>query len=92
MRIGIIGAGAIGCVVGGLLTKAGHDVTLIDLAVVDKTQAGFTLMKLHPGWVLAYEDSVSAIFGREGFPKVARIRDAIPPALPDNGGGLCFPR
>jgi 2-dehydropantoate 2-reductase len=29
-RIGIIGAGAVGCVVGGLLTKAGHDVTLID--------------------------------------------------------------
>lgn len=29
-RIGIIGAGAIGCVVGGLLTKAGRDVTLID--------------------------------------------------------------
>ena len=30
MRIGIIGAGAIGCVVGGLLTKAGRDVTLLD--------------------------------------------------------------
>ncbi|MGH7333101.1 MAG: ketopantoate reductase family protein [Candidatus Rokuibacteriota bacterium] len=30
MRLGIIGAGAIGSVVGGLLTKAGHDVTLID--------------------------------------------------------------
>ena len=30
MRIGIIGAGAIGSVVGGLLTKAGHDVSLID--------------------------------------------------------------
>jgi 2-dehydropantoate 2-reductase len=30
MRIGIVGAGAIGCVVGGLLTKAGQDVTLID--------------------------------------------------------------
>ena len=30
MRIGIVGAGAIGCVVGGLLTQAGHDVTLID--------------------------------------------------------------
>jgi 2-dehydropantoate 2-reductase len=29
-RIGIIGAGAVGCVVGGLLTKAGRDVTLID--------------------------------------------------------------
>lgn len=30
MRIGIVGAGAIGCVVGGLLTRAGHDVALID--------------------------------------------------------------
>ena len=29
-RIGIIGVGAIGSVVGGLLAKAGHDVTLID--------------------------------------------------------------
>jgi 2-dehydropantoate 2-reductase len=29
-RIGIIGAGAIGCVVGGLLVRAGHDVTLVD--------------------------------------------------------------
>ena len=29
-RIGILGAGAIGSVVGVLLTKAGHDVTLID--------------------------------------------------------------
>jgi 2-dehydropantoate 2-reductase len=29
-RIGIIGAGAVGCVVGGLLTRAGHDVTLVD--------------------------------------------------------------
>src|SRR3954451_19739764 len=29
-RIGIMGAGAIGSVVGGMLAKAGHDVTLID--------------------------------------------------------------
>ena len=29
-RIGIIGAEAIGGIVGGMLTKAGHDVTLID--------------------------------------------------------------
>ena len=29
-RIGIIGAGAVGSVVGGLLTRAGHDVTLVD--------------------------------------------------------------
>jgi 2-dehydropantoate 2-reductase len=30
MRIAIVGAGAIGCVVGGMLTKAGQDVVLID--------------------------------------------------------------
>jgi 2-dehydropantoate 2-reductase len=30
MRIGIMGAGAIGCNVGGMLTRAGHDVTFID--------------------------------------------------------------
>jgi 2-dehydropantoate 2-reductase len=30
MRIGIVGAGAIGCVVGGMLTRAGRDVTLVD--------------------------------------------------------------
>ncbi|HEV8615084.1 MAG TPA: 2-dehydropantoate 2-reductase [Methylomirabilota bacterium] len=29
-RIAILGAGAIGSVVGGMLTKAGHDVTLVD--------------------------------------------------------------
>ena len=29
-RIGIIGAGAIGSVVGGMLTRAGRDVTLVD--------------------------------------------------------------
>lgn len=37
-RIGIMGVGAIGSVVGGMLTRAGHDVTLIDQwpAHVDK--------------------------------------------------------
>ncbi|MBN4064343.1 2-dehydropantoate 2-reductase [Dehalococcoides mccartyi] len=30
MRIGIIGAGGIGSVVGGMLSNAGHDITLID--------------------------------------------------------------
>src|SRR5438876_12447245 len=29
-RIAILGSGAIGSVVGGMLTKAGHDVTLVD--------------------------------------------------------------
>src|SRR5512144_857081 len=29
-RVGVLGAGAIGSVVGGMMTRAGHDVTLID--------------------------------------------------------------
>ena len=30
MRIGIVGAGGVGSVVGGLLSHGGHDVTLVD--------------------------------------------------------------
>ena len=30
MRIGIMGAGGIGSVIGGLLSEDGHDITLID--------------------------------------------------------------
>ena len=30
MRIGIMGAGGIGSVIGGLLSEGGHDITLID--------------------------------------------------------------
>ena len=29
MRIGVMGAGAVGCYYGGLLARAGHDVTLV---------------------------------------------------------------
>jgi 2-dehydropantoate 2-reductase len=41
MRIGVFGAGAVGGIVGGLLTKAGRDVTLIDQwpAHVEKMRA-----------------------------------------------------
>ncbi|OUI85787.1 ketopantoate reductase family protein [Acetobacter tropicalis] len=40
MRIAVIGAGAVGCYVGGLLALAGHDVTLLGRAVhVDAIQA-----------------------------------------------------
>ena len=30
MKIGILGAGALGCVMGGVLTEAGHEVWLIN--------------------------------------------------------------
>lgn len=55
MRIGIMGAGAIGCNVGGMLARAGHDVTLIDQwpAHVEKMKAdGLKLSGTWPDYVV----------------------------------------
>jgi 2-dehydropantoate 2-reductase len=55
MRIGIMGAGAIGCNVGGMLARAGHDITLIDQwpAHVDKINAdGLKLSGTWPDYVV----------------------------------------
>jgi len=62
-----------------------------DLVLTDRGEAAFNLMKLYPGWVSVHEDSVAAIFVREGSPMVARIVDTRVPALPADGAGLCFP-
>jgi 2-dehydropantoate 2-reductase len=41
MKIGVMGAGSVGCYFGGLLARAGHDVTLIGRpAFVDAVRAG----------------------------------------------------
>jgi 2-dehydropantoate 2-reductase len=53
MRIGIMGAGAIGCNVGGMLARAGHDITFIDQwpAHVEKMKAdGLTLSGTWPNY------------------------------------------
>jgi 2-dehydropantoate 2-reductase len=55
MRIGIMGAGAIGCNVGGMLARAGHDITFIDQwpAHVDKMKAdGLKLSGTWPDYVV----------------------------------------
>jgi len=55
MRIGIMGAGAIGCNVGGMLARAGHDITLIDQwpAHVEKMKRdGLTLSGTWPDYVV----------------------------------------
>jgi 2-dehydropantoate 2-reductase len=55
MRIGIMGAGAIGCNVGGMLARAGHDITFIDQwpAHVDKMNAeGLKLSGTWPDYVV----------------------------------------
>jgi 2-dehydropantoate 2-reductase len=50
VRIGIMGAGAIGCNVGGMLARAGHDITFIDQwpAHVEKMKADG--LKLGGSW------------------------------------------
>ena len=51
----------------------------------------FNLLKLEPGWRLVYQDSLAALFGREGLPIVDTLQRTAPPGLPPDGAGLCFP-
>ncbi len=62
-----------------------------NLALVPKTYPVFNLLKLSPGWVLVYKDSVSGLFAREGSSLIPKIQGANPPPVPDSGKGLCFP-
>ena len=60
-RIGIIGVGSIGSVVGGMLTKAGHDVTLIDQwpeHVDAMRKIGFQYLKKPDGVVVDFQNGV----------------------------------
>ena len=60
MRIGIIGAGAIGSVVGGLLTKAGRDVTLATDAIAAASVNGTNTVLGRAASVTADQLSVQA--------------------------------
>lgn len=61
------------------------------LALVRTSFPAFNLMKLDPGWRLVYQDSLAALFGREGLPIVESLQRTAPPGLPPDGAGLCFP-
>jgi hypothetical protein len=61
------------------------------LALVKTGFPTFNLMKLQPGWRLIYQDSLASVFGREGLPIVETLRRTVPPGLPPDGAGLCFP-
>jgi hypothetical protein len=63
-----------------------------DLVLVSKGFPVFNLMKLKPGWLLVYEDSLSAVFAPQKSPLVPLIQRTQPrPDVPENGAGLCFP-
>lgn len=61
------------------------------LALVRTGFPAFNLLKLEPGWRLIYQDSLATLFGRPGLAIVEAIERTVPPALPPDGAGLCFP-
>jgi hypothetical protein len=63
-----------------------------DMALLDKRLPAFNLMQRKPGWCLVYEDSLAAVFAREGSPQADGLRRTPAPAsLPADGAGLAFP-
>jgi hypothetical protein len=61
------------------------------LALVSKGFPVFNLMKLQPGWTLAYEDPLSGIFVRHGSELEGKLRLVNEAGVSHNGAGLCFP-
>lgn len=78
-----------------MLGRAGWDRLIdsrrTDLALVAKNRPAYPLMMLKPGWVLVYEDPLSALFVADGSPARPRLQTATPPEVPYNGEGLSFP-
>jgi hypothetical protein len=62
-----------------------------DMALVGRDQPTYNLMRVKPGWLLVYEDSRTGLFAREGSRQAEEIQKAVPPDLPPDGAGLCFP-
>jgi hypothetical protein len=62
-----------------------------DMALVSRDQPTYNLIRLKPGWVQVYEDSLSAVFARSESPQAEAMRKAVQPDLPPDGAGLCFP-
>jgi hypothetical protein len=62
-----------------------------DLALVSKKFPVFNLMKLKPGWTLAYDDPVSGLFVRQGSPLEDKLRFTKELNVSSSGTGSCFP-
>jgi hypothetical protein len=63
-----------------------------DLALVPRRTPTYNLLRLKPGWNLAYQDTLVGVFAREGWPGAELLAATDPPNVPVNGDGLCFPR
>jgi hypothetical protein len=49
------------------------------------------LLSRADGWLPLYRDTCCLIFARAGLPSLGQLVQTQVPALPDHGGGLCFP-
>lgn len=60
MRIGIMGAGGIGSVIGGLLSEGGHDITLIDRwrEQIEKIKADGLIVETRTGEHLTHPKAI----------------------------------
>ena len=47
-----------------------------DMALVSRDQPTYNLIRLKPGWVQVYEDSLSAVFARSESPQAEAMRKA----------------
>jgi hypothetical protein len=65
-----------------------HDT---QLALVRQGFTAFNLLQLEPTWRLIYRDSLAGLFARRGEGIADTIERTVPPALPPDGAGLCFP-
>lgn len=62
-----------------------------DLVLVGNGSPPFNLLALAPGWLPLYQDSFCALFVREGFAGLDRLRRAPISSLPPDGDRLRFP-
>jgi hypothetical protein len=61
-----------------------------DLVLTPNGSPTANLLSLTPGWVPLYQDTFCVVFVRDGFPSLNQIVACPVPALPDNGGAVCF--
>ena len=76
MRIGIVGAGGVGSVVGGLLSHGGHDVTLVDQwpEHIDKIKRDGLLIESRAQSILTHPNAIHIC-------ELAQIRDSFEAAF-----------
>jgi hypothetical protein len=62
-----------------------------DMALVPRRLPTYNLLKLKPGWELAHQDSLVALFVRGGWVPGEHLTATEPPPVAYDARGMCFP-